>query len=79
MPDVGFIELEDAETGEIILVDTANEVFRDEFMQNASEQKLQRDKMFRSINVDYIDILARGEQPYIEPLIKFFKMRAKRY
>lgn len=78
MPDVGFIELEDAETGEIVLVDTANEMFRDEFFKNSNEQKLQRDKMFRSINVDYIDILARGEQPYIEPLIKFFKMRAKR-
>jgi uncharacterized protein (DUF58 family) len=79
MPDVGFIELEDAETGEIVLVDTANELFRNEFFQKSNAQKLQRDKLFRSINVDYIDILARGEQPYIEPLIKFFKMRAKRF
>lgn len=79
MPDVGFIELEDAETGEIILVDTANEIFRQEFTDNSLEQKVARDKLFRSMNVDYIDILAKGKQPYVEPFIKFFKMRAKRY
>ena len=78
MPDVGFIELEDAETGEILLVDTANAAFRSEYTSISSRQKLDREKMFRSMNVDYIDILAQGRQPYIEPFIKFFKMRSKR-
>lgn len=79
MPNVGFIELEDAETGEIILVDTANEAFRSDYSQTASTEKAARDKLFRSMNVDYIDIFAKGKQPYVEPLIKFFKMRARRF
>jgi len=78
MPNVGFIELEDAETGELLLVDTASLEFRSEYSQTSSDEKLALEKMFRSMNVDYIDILAQGKQPYVEPLIKFFKMRAKR-
>ncbi len=79
MPDVGFIELEDAETGEIILIDTASIDFREDYAQKNLTQKLQRDKLFRSMNVDYIDIIARGKQPYVEPLSKFFKIRARRF
>lgn len=79
MPDVGFIELEDAETGEIILVDTNSVDFREDYAQKNLTQKLQRDKLFRSMNVDYIDIIARGKQPYVEPLSKFFKIRARRF
>ncbi|MCK5739002.1 DUF58 domain-containing protein [bacterium] len=78
MPNVGFIELEDAETGEVILVDTADAEFRSDYLAENEEQKMAREKLFRRMKVDYIDILARGTQPYIEPLIRFFKMRTRR-
>jgi uncharacterized protein (DUF58 family) len=77
LPNVGFIELEDAETGEIILVDTSDSVVRGMFTKQTDESKLGRDKLFRSINMDYIDI--RTDHSYIEPLIKFFRMRARRF
>jgi len=77
MPNVGFIELEDAETGEIILVDTSYAEVRNLYSRRSAEDILARNKLFKSINVDQIDI--RTDKPYVEPLIKFFRMRAKRF
>ncbi|MDZ7316089.1 MAG: DUF58 domain-containing protein [candidate division KSB1 bacterium] len=77
MPDVGILELEDAETGEILLLDTSSLEVRREFAQRTSEWSEQREKLFRTLAVDSIDI--RTDQPYIEPLIRFFRMRAKRF
>ena len=77
MPDVGFIELEDAETGEMVLVDTSYSEVRGLYASNSKEDKAARDKLFQSINIDHIDV--RTDKPYIEPLIRFFKMRAKRF
>lgn len=77
LPNVGFIELEDAETGETFLVDTSSAEVREAFAGNTSDAIEQREKLFRSLNVDYIDI--RTDQSYIEPLMRFFRMRAKRF
>ncbi|MBC8183591.1 DUF58 domain-containing protein [candidate division KSB1 bacterium] len=77
MPDVGFIELEDAETGEVILVDTSYDEFRGQFANQSNDDKVNRDKLFRSINVDHIDV--QTDKDYIEPLMRFFRMRAKRF
>ena len=77
LPNVGFIELEDAETGETFLVDTSSLDVRKEFAAATNTAVLEREKLFRSLNVDYIDI--RTDQSYIEPLIRFFRMRAKRF
>jgi len=77
LPDVGLIELEDAETGESFLLDTSDEAVRRDVSQRANANTLARQKLFRSINVDHIDI---GTQfSFIEPLIRFFRMRAKRF
>ncbi|MFQ5603050.1 MAG: DUF58 domain-containing protein [bacterium] len=77
LPDVGIIELEDAETGEILLVDTTDSVVRDAFRAQTSTAKIERDKLLRSMNVDMIDV--RTDVSYVEPLIRFFRMRAKRF
>jgi len=77
LPDVGFIELEDAETGETFLVDTSNVGLREDFSHHSLEAKMKREKLFRQMNVDYIDIITN--ESYIEPLIRFFRMRAKRF
>ena len=77
LPDVGFIELEDAETGETFLLDTSSVDVRQEFASKTQSIISEREKLFRSMNVDTIDI--RTDQSYIEPLIRFFRMRAKRF
>ncbi|MFZ5981621.1 MAG: DUF58 domain-containing protein [Candidatus Zixiibacteriota bacterium] len=75
--NVGMIELEDAETGEVLLIDTASNAFRREFSARAEEDNLSLKKGFQLINVDFINI--RTDQTYIVPLINFFRMREKRH
>jgi len=75
--NVGLIELEDAETGEVLITDTGSKEFRKEFAAQAEEDVAGLKKRFRSINLDFINI--RTDQSYIFPLINFFKMREKRH
>ena len=77
LPNIGFIELEDAETGEQIVIDTSDGEVRQLFSQKTSQAMLRRDKLFKSMNVDSIAI--HTDESYFEPLMKFFRMRAKRF
>ncbi len=77
LPNVGFIELQDAESGEMVLVDTANPLARKEFSALNTKQKQERSKLFRSIGVD--EIIINTGRNYVEPVIRFFRIREKRY
>jgi len=72
----GLIELEDAETGEVLVLDTASAEFRRSFSEQAEQGTDAMQRAFRLIDVDFIQI--RTDQPYTAPLIQFFKMREKR-
>jgi uncharacterized protein (DUF58 family) len=77
LPDVGFLELEDAETGEQILIDTKDSQVRKSFSDTAYRERSILDRTFRSMDLDNIQILT--DKPYIEPLMGFFRLRAKRF
>ena len=74
--NVGLIELEDAETGEVLMVDTGSKAFRREFAARAEEDTLNLKKGFQLINLDFINI--RTDRSYIVPLINFFRARERR-
>lgn len=76
LPRVGMIELQDAESGKIMLVDTSYDWVRRDYKRAANKLKEQREKDFRSISVDYIDIIT--DRPYIKPITTFFRQRARR-
>jgi len=77
LPSVGLLELEDLETGEIVMVDTSVHEVVDSVAENAFGQRARLDKFFKSIGVDFIDIYT--DQSYVKPLTRFFRMRAKRF
>jgi len=77
MPDVGLIEFEDAETGETIVVDTADSAVMSLFSDKTNEERQKREKLFNSMNIDHIDIYTN--KSYVEPLIAFFRTRARRF
>lgn len=77
MPDIGLVSLEDAETGERILVDTSDSRVRRLFESQAAERVRQRDTLFRSIDLDTIPVATGGS--YIDPLVKFFRARANKF
>jgi len=76
LPNIGFLELEDAETGETILVDTSNAGIRSGFFSHAHHDREEREKFFKSIGVDNINVYT--DRSYVEPIVKFFRMRARR-
>ena len=75
--DVGLIELEDAETGDVMLIDTGSQEFRLDFAQKAEADNYGLRRSFKLINLDFIQIITN--QSYIVPLINFFKLREKRH
>ena len=76
LPDVGLIELEDAETGETVVVDTRSEEARQLYTEMNQRADAERRQVFRSNHVDSIHI--RTDEPYVKPIIQFFRQRAAR-
>ncbi len=72
-PAVGFVLLQDAETGEVVEVDTSHRQVRERFRrhQQDHEERLQQD--FRRGNVD--QLLLRPGEAYTTPLLRFFRQR----
>jgi len=77
LPGVGLIEFTDAETGEIILVDTSSSKFRNQYSNTTARRFDELKNMLRTINVDCISIST--DKPYIQDLVRFFHMRHRRY
>ncbi len=73
---VGLIELEDAETGEVFLVDTSSAKFRAEFEYKAQMTNQQLKRSFDTIDLDFLNIVTN--KPYIIPLVNLFKRRERR-
>jgi uncharacterized protein (DUF58 family) len=77
MPDVGFIELEDAETGEIVLVDTSDEDFRKAFKKEAQKESALLKRLFRRLQIDLVEVLIKPKyEDTIAPLLEYFRRRA---
>src|ERR1700687_730532 len=77
LPDVGLIELQDAETGARIVVDTGDSRVRREVEQRAEAARRARDRMLRGVDVDAVTV--RTDRPYTEALLRFFRMREHRH
>ncbi len=77
MPNIGIVNLEDAETGERILVDTSSARVRREFEERAARRISSRDRLFRKIDLDSIPVTT--DKSYIDPLVRFFRARANKF
>ncbi len=76
LPKVGLMELYDQESGETVLVDTNNRKFREAFANKEKLRFEQREAIFKKSRIDLLTVTT--EEGYLEPLIRFFKMREKR-
>jgi len=76
MPALGLIEVQDAETGQIMLVDTSSQKFRSQYGGHSAKRFGELKNLMRSVNVDLIPITT--DKPYINDLIQFFHMRHRR-
>jgi uncharacterized protein (DUF58 family) len=75
LPNVGIIALEDAETGEIVELDTARGAVRQRFNELSLERSRRLRNDLRAEGVDAVQL--RTDLPYIAPLQRFFKSRGR--
>ncbi len=76
LPRIGLLELEDAETGEQALIDTSDPNAADGFSTQREKQEQDLKRTFTALDLDNISIST--DKSYVEPLMAFFKRRAKR-
>jgi uncharacterized protein (DUF58 family) len=76
LPDVGLIELEDAETGERVIVDTRRRKIRDAFARTGREQTETLTGLLRSMGMDALEVST--DRPYMKDLLGFFRRRERR-
>lgn len=76
LPDVGLIELEDAETGRHVLVDTSSPRVRRRIEEGLQMRRDAVARMLRTLKIDHIAM--RTDHDFAKPLIDFFERRAAR-
>jgi uncharacterized protein (DUF58 family) len=76
LPDVGLVALKDAESGETLIVDTHDAEAAKKLEAHILEEQIERKRFFNSIGIDIINI--HTDQPLIEPIIRYFKLREKK-
>jgi uncharacterized protein (DUF58 family) len=75
LPAVGLVELEDPETGELVVFDTSGPEGR-AFAAESRALREGRQALFRRLDLDAIAV--RTDRPYLPALTSFFEARARR-
>ncbi len=76
LPAVRFVELEDAETGERVVVDTHARAFRRAFERQARERAERLRQTFGRAGLDMIEVCTGAS--FVDPLVRFFRQRQRR-
>jgi len=76
LPDVGLVELEDPETGELALVDTSSARVRKAFAECAEAEEEELRRFFLKTGIDAMPIST--DRPYIDAVRGLFKRRARK-
>ena len=77
LPNVGLIELQDPETGELLLVDTASSTVRSAFQARASKAVEQLLRFLKRTGIDMIRLST--DAPYIDDVRALFHRRARKH
>jgi uncharacterized protein (DUF58 family) len=76
LPPVGLVELEDAETGRQVLVDTSRRQVRDSFARAARQRRDDLAQLARSGRIDLLEVTTDGG--HLDALVQFFHERERR-
>jgi uncharacterized protein (DUF58 family) len=76
LPSLGYLELEDPESGERVVVNTSSPAFRLAFREESDGRTAALDRALKRSKVDTIDV--HTGEPYVKPLMRFFRERARR-
>ncbi len=76
LPPIGLIDLEDAETGAHVVVDTSSRRTRALYRTWALGRRAAREALFRANAIDNLELFT--DRSYDVPLVRFFHKRARR-
>jgi len=76
LPALGLLVLKDAETGQVVEINTHDRRRREAFARHQERHVQQLGRMLRSAGIDVIHL--RTDQPYATALARFFETREKR-
>lgn len=76
LPDVGLLEVEDAESGGRTLIDTSAEAVRDAHAANAARRQAELARLVRASNADLLEVSTDGS--HFDALLGYFRRRQKR-
>jgi uncharacterized protein (DUF58 family) len=76
LPNVGLIEMQDPESGELLLVDTGSAAVRKAFASRASEEQEKLIRFFKRTGIDTISLSTA--RPYIDDVRALFRRRARK-
>jgi len=76
LPDVGLLEVEDAETGARALLDTSSARVRERYARRWEEQREARRRTLAAAGVEEVPLST--DRSYVEPLLRLFRARERR-
>lgn len=76
LPDAGWVELRDAESGGVLLVDTSHGPTRVRIQIATEQARLARARILEQAQVDHVAL--RTDRPYAQALHRAFALRARR-
>ena len=78
LPESGLVELEDAESGELRLIDCGDAAFRKNFAESSRRRRRRLADSFRRMGVDFVEVPLQDEmQRVLDPVISYFRRRAR--
>lgn len=76
LPAVGLLELEDAETGQRLLLDTNSRAVREAYREAAVRRREELRQLTRGAGIDLVEVSTDGS--HMDALIRFFRLRERR-
>jgi hypothetical protein len=76
LPDLGYLVLQDAETGEVLEINTGDARRRRVFAERQQDRQTDLRRLFAAAGIDSIQL--RTDRPYTVELSRFFETREKR-
>lgn len=73
LPDVGIVELKDAETGRKLWVDTSSRIVRESYRQDWLQRSAEVEQLLKRSRIDHVAVAT--DEDYVKSLIKLFKQR----
>jgi uncharacterized protein (DUF58 family) len=76
LPAAGLVELEDAETGRHLLLDTSDRAARDAFAAAGRRRRDELRQLTGAAHIDLIEVSTEGD--HLDALVQFFEARSRR-